>query len=200
MLAAVAGSAAVAAAAVLVVPHLLTPGAGPSGTGSASGGSAGQGSAGASTAGASGPAAIGVLGVATTTEHCPAASVTGANAACVTTPECYDGVVEIVGVVTASPLPCNQAHTWQTFAIAIMPSEVATYNVNLVQANPTVQALCSMQVLLASRTGAALRVPQSEWHTQVMPPDEAAYNTGVRSVRCLAGRTYGALDSAQFGP
>jgi hypothetical protein len=126
--------------------------------------------------------------------------VPGAGAACVTTPECYEGVVEISGVVTATPLPCNGPHTWQTFAIALMPSESSSYNVNIVQADPTVRALCSPRVLLASRTGAALSAPRSGWMIQVLPPDEESYSTGVRTVRCLAGRTYNELTSAQFGP
>jgi serine/threonine protein kinase len=193
--AAVGGGAAVAAvAALLVVPRLLAPG-----SGSASSGSAGSGPARASSA-ASLPGAVGVLGVATTTKHCPAASVAGAGAACVTTPECWDGVDEVSGVVTAGSLPCGQPHSWQTFAIAIMPSASATFNVNIVQANPTVRAVCSAKVLLASRTGAALRVPASTWRIQVMPPDETAYNSGVRTYRCLAGRDYNALSSPQFGP
>jgi hypothetical protein len=190
-LAAVGGAVAVAVgAALIVVPRLLSPGNGP----------AGASTPGTSTPAASLPGAVGVFGVATTTEHCPAASVTGAGAACVKTPECWAGVNDFNGVVSASPMPCNQSHTWQTFAIAIMPSESATFNVNIVQANLTVQALCSLKVLLASRTGAALTVPQSAWMIQVMPPDEAAYNTGVRTVRCLAGHGLDELKSAQFGP
>lgn len=173
-------AAAVAAAALLFVPRLLAPGNSPSGTGV--------------------PGAVTVFGVETTTEHCPAASVSGANAACVTKPECWDGVNDFNGVVTASPLPCTHRHTWQTFAIAMMPSRSATFDVNIVQADPTVRALCSAKVLLASRTGAALRVPEKTWQIQVMPPDETAYNDGVRTVRCLAGYTYNALKSAQFGP
>ena len=186
-LAAVGGGMAVAVAvavALLVVPRLLSPGGG---------------AAGAGTPTASPPGAVGVFGVATTTDHCPAASVTGAGAACLKTPECWAGVNDFNGVITASPVPCTQPHTWQTFAIAMMPSESATFNVNIVQANPTVQALCSTKVLLASRTGAALRVPQSSWRTQVMPPDEAAYDTGVRTVRCLAGHGLDELKTSQFG-
>ncbi len=190
----VGGGAAIAAvAALLVVPRLLAPSGGSPGTGSA-----GNGPAGASSA--SQPGAVGVLGVATTTRHCPAASVAGAGAACVTTPECWDGVNEASGVITVASLPCGQPHTWQTFAIAIMPSDSATFNVNIVQANPTVRAVCSAKVLLASRTGAALRVPASGWQIQVVPPDETAYNAGVRTYRCLAGRDYNALSSAQFAP
>ena len=184
-LAAVGGGLAVAvAAALLVVPRLLSPGGGPAGAGTPT---------------ASLPGAVGVFGVATTTDHCPAASVTGAGAACLKTPECWAGVNDFNGVITASPVPCTQPHTWQTFAIAMMPSESATFNVNIVQANPTVQALCSTKVLLASRTGAALQVPQSAWSTQVMPPDEAAYDTGVRTVRCLAGHDLDELKTSQFG-
>jgi hypothetical protein len=204
------GGAAVVAAALLVGPRLLSPGGGPASNGpgstSAPGTSApGTGVPGTSTPAASTPAPslpgpVGVFGVATTTTHCPAASVQGANAACVTTPECWAGLVEISGVVTARALPCNQPHSWQTFAIAIMPSASSTFDVNIVQANPTVQALCAAKVMLASRTGAALQVPPSAWQIEVMPPDEAAYDTGVRTVRCVAGHGLDALTSAQFGP
>jgi hypothetical protein len=167
------------------VPRLLSPGGDP---------------AGASTPAASLPGAVGVFGVATTTDRCPAASVAGAGAACLKTPECWAGVNDFNGVISASPIPCTQPHTWETFAIAMMPSDSSTFNVNIVQANPTVEALCSTKVLLASRTGAALRAPQSAWSIQVMPPDEAAYDTGVRTVRCLAGRGLDELSSSQFGP
>jgi hypothetical protein len=184
------GVAVAAAAALLVVPRLLA----------SSGGPAGSSPAGGSSPGASRPGAVGVFGVATTAGHCPAASVAGAGAACVTTPECWAGVNEVSGVVTARSLPCDQPHTWQTFAIAMMPTESATFNVNIVQANPTVRAVCSTKVLLGSRTGAALRVPQSGWRVQVMPPDEAAFDTGVRTYRCLAGRGLDELRTAQFGP
>jgi protein kinase-like protein len=187
-LAAVGGAVAVAAA-LLVVPRLLAPGGGTA-----------NGPAQASSPGASLPEAVGVVGVATTTEHCPAASVAGASAACVTTPECWAGVNEISGVISARSVPCGQPHTWQTFAIATMPSQSATFDVNIVQANRTVQAVCSTRVLLASRTGAALQVPRSAWRIQVMPPDEAAYDTGVRTYRCLAGHGLDELKTSQFGP
>jgi hypothetical protein len=118
----------------------------------------------------------------------------------VTTPECWDGVNEDSGVITAGSLPCSKAHSWQTFAIAMMPADSSTINVNIVQANPAVAAVCSVKVLLASRTGAALRVPLSAWTIQVMPPDEAAYNAGVRTYRCLAGHGLDELTTSQFGP
>jgi hypothetical protein len=199
VLAAAGGAVAVAVVAVLLVaPRLLSPGGGGSpGSGQASPGTAG---AGTSSPGASLPGAVGVFGVATTTGHCPAAAVPGAGGACVTTPECWAGVVDYSGVITAAPLPCTQPHTWQTYAIAMMPSESSTFNSNIVQASPTVQALCSQKVLLASRAGAALKEPQSGWSIQVMPPDEAAYDTGVRTYRCLAGRSLDELTSSQFGP
>jgi len=176
------------------VPRLLSPG------GSPGNGPAGADSPRASQPGASLPAPVGVFGVATTAEHCPAASVAGAGAVCVTTPECWLGVNDINGVVTARSKSCGRPHTWQTFAIAMMPTESATFNVNIVQGNATVQAVCSLKVLMASRTGAALQVPRSDWSIQVMPPDETAYNTGVRTYRCLAGHGLDKLKTAQFGP
>jgi serine/threonine protein kinase len=143
--------------------------------------------------------AIDAFGVATTTSHCPAASVAGAGARCTASPECWDGLVEEEGVVTASPLPCTGQHTWQTFAIGIMPSDASTFNVNIVQANPTVSAVCSTQVMLRSLVGKALAIPKSQWSIQVVPPDEAAFDSGVRTYRCLAALGYGESQTSQFG-
>jgi serine/threonine protein kinase len=196
VLAVVGGGVAIAAVTgLLVVPGLLAPGNGPAGNGPA-----GNGPAGTSSHGTSLPGTSGGLGVATTTAHCPAASVAGASAACVTTPECWAGTVDSSGSVTARPLPCGKLHTWQTFAIAVLPAKVASFNVNVVQADSTVKAVCSATVLLATRTGSGLRVPQSAWEVAVLPPDEAAYDSGVRIYRCLAGHGLDHLTSAQFGP
>jgi serine/threonine protein kinase len=177
-------------AAVIVITRLLAPTAGPSGSGAAGGGTAGTGAA----------HTIDTFGIATTTSHCPAASVAGADARCPASPECWDGVDEDEGVITLSQLACDGPHTWQTFAIGIMPSDAATFDVNVVQANPTVRAVCSYQVLLRSRTGKARKIPQSQWSIQVAPPDEAAYDTGVRTYRCLAAPGgYDGTQTSQFG-
>lgn len=194
-LAAVGGVVVAVAATLLVVPRLLSPGNGQPGNGPAGSGQAGNRAAGSST-----PAAASGFDVKTTTEHCPAASVAGAGAACVTKPECWDGVNSDSGVITARSLSCAHAHTWQTYAIAIMPSGSATDNADVLVSNPTVRALCSIKVLHESRTGAALRVPKSAWHIQVMPPDEVQFRAGARTVRCLAGHDYGNLKSPQFAP
>ncbi len=145
--------------------------------------------------------AIDTFGVATTATRCPAAAVAGAGARCTASPECWDGLVEDEGIITTpGPLPCTGQHTWQTFAIGIMPSSAASFDVNIVQANRTVDAVCSYAVLLSSRTGNARKIPQSQWSIQVVPPDEAAFDTGVRTYRCLASLGYGESQASQFGP
>jgi hypothetical protein len=154
--------------------------------------------AGAASTGPAGP--IGTFGIATTTSHCPAAAVPGAGARCPASPECWQGLVEIEGIITAAPLPCAGAHSWQTFAIGIMPASASTYNVNIVQANPMVRAVCSDAVLLRSRAGRARLIPPSRWQLQVLTPDEAAYDSGVRTYRCLASLGYGVSRTSQFGP
>jgi serine/threonine protein kinase len=178
------GLAVVIVATLLIVTRVLAHG-----TGTANGGAPGAGTAGA----------IGTYGIATTTSHCPAASVSK-TARCPAFPECWNGVNEDAGVITARPLPCDASHTWQTFAIGIMPSDVATYNVNVVQASPAVRAVCSEQVLLRSRNLRGLLIPKSQWIIQVAPPDETAYNTGVRTYRCLA-EAFGSngTRTSQFG-
>ena len=186
------GIAAIVIAAVLIGLRLLGP-AGPAQAGPASNGSANNGSTRNGHGGA-----IGSFGIATT-RHCPAAHVPGAGARCPASPECWTGLVENVGVITESALPCRGAHTWQTFAIGIMPSDVSSFNVDIVQANPTVRAVCSYRVMLRSRIGRARLIPRGRWTIQVVPPDEDAYNSGVRTYRCLATIGYDASRTSQFG-
>ncbi|HMD93646.1 MAG TPA: septum formation family protein [Trebonia sp.] len=139
------------------------------------------------------------FGVATTVSHCPAASVAGAGARCTAAPECWNGLVETDGIITASTLPCRGPHTWQTFAIGVMPSDAASYDADTVQANPTVRRVCSSAVMLRSRVGRARLIPRGQWSIQVVPPDEAAYNSGVRTYRCLAALGYNESRTSQFG-
>ncbi len=187
------GLVLVGAAGLIVGDRLLAPAGTPARTGA-------TGNATATTATTGN--AIDTFGIATTTTHCPAAAaVAGAGARCTASPECWDGLVEDEGIITTpSPLPCTGQHTWQTFAIGIMPSSSASFNVNIVQANPTVGAVCSYAVLLSSRVGNARKIPQSQWSIQVVPPDEAAFDTGVRTYRCLASLGYGESQTSQFGP
>jgi hypothetical protein len=185
------GLVLVVIAALIVGIRLLAPGGSTAATGT-------SGTTGTTTrTGAAG--AIDTFGVATTVSHCPAASVAGAGARCMAAPECWNGLVETEGIITASTLPCRGPHTWQTFAIGIMPSAASSYDVDTVQANPTVRRVCSYAVLLRSRVGRARLIPRSQWSIQVVPPDEAAYNSGVRTYRCLAALGYNESRTSQFG-
>jgi serine/threonine protein kinase len=184
------GLVLVGAAGLIVGDRLLAPAGTPARTGATGN---------ATSATSATGNAIDTFDVATTTTQCPAASVAGAGARCTASPECWNGLLEEEGVVTASPLPCTGQHTWQTFAIGIMPSSAASFNVNTVQANSTVAAVCSYAVLLSSRVGDARKIPQSQWTIQVVPPDEAAFDTGVRTYRCLASLGYGESQTSQFG-
>jgi hypothetical protein len=143
----------------------------------------------------------GVFGIPTVTSGCPAASVRAAAARCPRDSECWNGLVEVSGNVTASSLPCTRPHVWETFAIAILPGDVRTFDQAIVQKNATVEAVCSMRVLLASRRGVARQVPAGSWEIEVMPPDEAAFDSGARAYRCVAHSLSGAAPStSQFGP
>lgn len=145
-------------------------------------------------------AAPGVLGIATVTRGCPAASVRAAAARCPAAPECWNGIVEVSGNVTAASLPCTVPHTWQTFAIAILPADAQTYDAEIVQANPAVRAVCSMRVMLRSRLLLAHRFPVRSWEIQVMPPDQASFGSGARAYRCLAARIGASPATSEFRP
>jgi serine/threonine protein kinase len=196
-LAAVAGGGLVLVllAALIVGIRLLAPGGGSATSGSATSGSATSGVAARTGVGGG----IGTFGIAVTASHCPAASVPGAGARCPASPECWDGLVEISGIITTpSALPCRGPHSWQTFAIGIMPSDVSSFNANIVGANPTVSRVCSYAVMLRSRVGRARLIPPSRWMIQVVPPDEAAYDSGVRTYRCLASLSLDGSRTSQF--
>jgi len=140
------------------------------------------------------------FGIPTVTTGCPAASVPGAGARCPRNPECWAGPVVVAGSASARSLPCTRPHVWQTFAIAMLPAGVRTFDYPTVAANPTVRAACSMPVLLASRRGTALGVPAGSWQITVLPPDEAAFAGGARAYRCLAHQSSGAGPAtSQFG-
>ena len=189
LLAAAAGVVLLVAVAAVVGARVLSPGA-----------STGAPAAPASSA--SGPVAAPAarFGIPTVTSGCPAASVPGAGARCPRNPECWAGPVVVAGSAGARSLPCTRPHVWQTFAIAILPAGVRTFDQPTVAANPTVRAVCSMPVLLASRRGAALAVPAGSWQIIVLPPDEAAFDSGARAYRCLAHQSSGAGPStSQFG-
>jgi hypothetical protein len=154
----------------------------------------------AASGGSSHPSPPNVFGIATTTTHCPAASVPTAAARCPKAPECWGGVVEITGNVTASPLPCTGPHVWQTFAIAILPADAQTFDEELLKTSPSVRAVCSLRILLESRRGLARRIPPRDWMLQVMPPDETEFSNGARAYRCAAHSLRSSTTRAiQFG-
>jgi hypothetical protein len=188
LLAAAAGVVLLVAAAAVVGARVLSPGAGTGAPAApAKGGPFAAPSAG--------------LGIPTVTSGCPAASVPGAGARCPRDPECWAGLVITAGSASARNLPCTRPHVWQTFAIAILPAGVRTFDTDSVAGNPTVSAVCSTRVLLASRRATALGVPAGSWQVTVLPPDEAAFDGGARAYRCLAHQGGGADPStSQFGP
>jgi len=145
-----------------------------------------------------GLAPVGAFGIATMQAGCPAASVRRAEARCPASPECWAGLVEISGVVSAEALPCDQAHYWETFAIAIMPAGARTFDQPTLAENPTVRAVCSLPVLLASRRVDARRIPASSWQIEVLPPTEAAYDSGTRTYRCVADVTGTQPSTSEF--
>jgi hypothetical protein len=176
-------AAAVGGGLVLVVVAALFAGAHFFGPGSAPGAAQPGRGAPAPCAGTGGVAAV--FGVPTVTSGCPAAAGSS-GARCPSSPECWDGIVEIAGNTTARSLPCTGPHVWETFAIGILPAAASTSDAAVVAKNPTVRAVCSVPVLLRSRAGAARQIPAASWELDVVPPDEAAFDSGARAYRCLA--------------
>ncbi|MEU8269090.1 protein kinase [Sphaerisporangium sp. NPDC049002] len=125
--------------------------------------------------------------VSTTTENCPAAAVAGANAACGREAECWGGIVSTAGSVTVKRRGCEETHAWETFAVAPMPADTITYDMEDLEGHPTVKKLCSMPVLIQSTYGPAKAIAPGKWMVSVLPPTPEAFKQGVRIYRCVGG-------------
>jgi hypothetical protein len=202
--AAVVAAGLVGAAALLAIPRLTgteTAGGAQPSPGPAAAGGARPGatqSNGAQSNGAQGTAAR--YGVPTVSTGCPAATVTGGQAACTRTAECWGGIVSIAGDTRATRYDCRNKHTWETFAIAIMPRDGETWNLTELSRHPVVRKVCSRTVLLGSRRGAGLRPAQSRWDIEVLPPTQSAFGQGDRVYRCLATLGLDGLRGSSFRP
>jgi hypothetical protein len=118
----------------------------------------------------------------------------------IATTNLWQGAVDINGSVSAQSQPCSQPHSWETFAIGILPADVSTFDQDIVSANRAIRAVCSLPVLLRSRVGRARLIPWKDWEIQVMPPDEVAFDGGARACRCIASTVSGPdLPAAEFG-
>ena len=173
-------------AASRFLPHGASPGTGTGGT-----------SAGTRPGGAVN--AADVFGIATRSAGCPAAALRVSPARCPATPECFAGLTVISGAASAAPLSCDQPHYWQTFAIAILPADVRTFEQPMVAADATVRKVCSERVMLASRHGLARRLPARDWDIEVLPPTEAAFDSGSHVYRCIANKIGHQPSTSQFG-
>jgi hypothetical protein len=188
---ALAGGLVVIIAAALLIglrflPHGSAPAAAPARTGTSLPAQGG------------GAAAADVFGILTTSAGCPATRrVTAAR--CPASPECFGGLVVSAGSATAEPVACNRSHDWETFAIAILPAGVRTFDQDAVAADPTVSTVCSRAVMLASRRRQARHLPAPAWRIQVLPPSEAAFGSGTRVYRCLANEIGHEPGVSQFG-
>src|ERR1039457_334444 len=80
------------------------------------------------------------------------------------------------------------------------PADAQTFDQDIVKANPAVRAVCSVPALLASRRGVARQIPARDWEIQVLPPDEASFDSGARAYRCIANLLIGnSPTTSQFG-
>jgi len=132
-------------------------------------------------------------GIDTAIDNCPAAEVADGTARCAKRAECWSGMVLIQGELTSvRRIPCDQAHSWETYAIAPVPGSVADPYLDVLESNPTVLGVCANKILLASRYGRALEIPADQWESSVMPPtpeDRAAGRDVYRCVGTISGQT-----------
>jgi len=115
------------------------------------------------------------------------------SARCPNGPECYGPLTMAAGVAHADTVPCAQAHTWETFALAQLPAELQGKPQEAVARHDIVRRICSTGSLLA------VDLHTVGWQVAVLPPTRQEYDSGRRDFRCLAGKGEGRLTGATLG-
>lgn len=106
--------------------------------------------------------------------------------------ECFVGRSSADRPAVILATACTGRHTWETFAIGDLPSELITADHSTLRADPAIRAVCNEQVF---RT-VTLVLDTRDWEFEVLPPDAEALRDGDRTFRCLAGKGPGRL----YGP
>ncbi|HET8684431.1 MAG TPA: serine/threonine-protein kinase [Micromonosporaceae bacterium] len=108
-------------------------------------------------------------------------------------PECYGRLTVSRGVARAEALPCEQAHTWEVFALAELPAALKGAPYAMVARAGHVRQVCNATNLLV------VDLRTAGWHVAVLPPTTSEYDAGRRDFRCLAGRGEDELVGATLG-
>jgi hypothetical protein len=103
------------------------------------------------------------------------------GAACPSAPQCFDSLTVSSGVARARSLPCTRPHTWEVFAIGLLPGDVRAVGYPAVKSQQTVARVCN------SATLTLIDMDARSWQVDVLPPSPEAFAGGDRSFRCLAG-------------
>jgi serine/threonine protein kinase len=103
------------------------------------------------------------------------------GAVCPTAPQCFDTLTVSAGVASARALPCTQPHTWEVFAIGVLPPGLPDVAYQEVKADQAVGRICNAGVLVL------VDIAARSWLVDVLPPSPEAFAGGDRTFKCLAG-------------
>jgi hypothetical protein len=118
----------------------------------------------------------------------------GVTVRCPSEPECFAGITNIGGNVSAAKRDCRQEHSWEAFLIGDLPSSVKSADYDEVWGNAVIKVLCGPQAVGIALDGE----PTAGWSSDVLPPTEAQFAAGKREFRCVAGKGLDKLDKPYF--
>ena len=114
--------------------------------------------------------------------------------------ECWSGLLDVMGDVSAKRIACEESHVWETFAIAPLPSDSLTYDSRALEKHPTVKKVCATPIMLASRSGDARSIASAKWQSTVLPPSKEQFGAGMRVYRCLGSVLGSEKPGTRFRP
>jgi len=112
------------------------------------------------------------------------------GASCPSSAQCFDALTVSAGVARARSLPCTGPHTWEVFAIGLLPPDVT--GVRYPAVKESVARVCNPATLML------VDMDARSWQVDVLPPSPEAFASGDRSFRCLAGTGRNQQTTASF--
>ncbi|MEN3304686.1 MAG: hypothetical protein V7603_888 [Micromonosporaceae bacterium] len=146
----------------------------------------------AATPGAPGASVPGVGGGASPLASTGSCAIAIVGGACPAKATCFGRLAVSKGVATATSLPCTATHTWEVFALGTLPAGVTSVDHQAVRDSDAVRGLCN------SITLGIVNLAAVQWQIDVLPPTPAAFATGDRTFRCLAGKGPNSLHRPYF--
>lgn len=113
-------------------------------------------------------------------------TVEGFGLACLEEPRCFNGdLVDGDDLAAADPVSCEEQHVWEAYALGEVSGDLPSATYGDVRKDELVSSTC-LAPLSEGPLSSLLGNAASDWQSDVLPPDPAAFEDGNREFLCVA--------------